>query len=143
MNWKKYNESMFYIIVIGIIGIAFQLLIFHYDYEQKYYLDLLRDHVVDNNLELLDGKDFAGNYYSDRDLLGFYEYVKNNFEYSEGLKDCKYWSLVWAMYLEKQGVDYKIVPLDKHVYIVADYPHMHCTLDQDNVNCINYNIKDE
>lgn len=92
-----------------------------------------------NNLVMIDEKDILGVWESDKSLYEWELFVKSKYYYTTGGYDCKYWALVWALYFEKHNVNYQFTLLDKHIFVVADYPDKYCIADADNLDCVTYN----
>ena len=136
--------SLWGIIIIGLISIGTLMGMFVMPEEKKAFkLDIYRDQVIEHNLEVDWYNEPTKEWASDWDLNKFHTKLKENYEYTE-IKDCKYWSLIWALYFEKHEYSWQFVDLQEdrvyspHVFVVAFNESTYCTADQFELNCYNF-----
>lgn len=136
MDLQKYKEHIYlWAIIFSIVG-GISLGLFELSsLKDKYYFNVLSQNVIDKNLTILDEKNILGKYISDYDLETYSNYVINNYHYEKGTYDCKYYSLLWALYLEKHHMKYKFVTTDNHIFVITYHDQGYCVLDLNNVEC--------
>lgn len=95
---------------------------------KSFTLDNYRDIIINNDLELIDNC-INNHCESDLNIYNYSLYVKENYYYDD-LHDCKYWAFNWALYLEKNNINYQFVfQENKHVFVIAYTENSYYLLD--------------
>jgi hypothetical protein len=105
------------------------------NFKKNFILDELRDNLVDKKLPIIDEKNIIGKWESDYDIDSYHAYLNSNYKYVKNQTDCKYYSLIWALYLEKHHIEYKFVTTDNHIFVLAYDDKGLCKLDLNEVQC--------
>ena len=135
-------KKLFVYVVVGLL-ISMSLYTIYFigsfdeGFKKSYQLKMLKSHIENNNLEILDKQNiiYSNEWESDKDLISWHNYIIENFQYDRELYNCKYWSLVWALYFEKNNVDYKFITTSNHIFVLAEYENRYCIADQENLDC--------
>jgi len=140
MNWK--NLIIYFcvgVIISSLFCLTYLWGLNDDDMNKAFTLSALKNHVIDNDLLILDRRLCAGcEWLSDKDLWGWHEIVKLNYKYETDTYDCRYWSFVWALYFEKHGIDYSFVTNDIHILVMANFDDKFCFADLDELRCYPY-----
>lgn len=124
------------LLILLVIVLAFDKGFDYHDYlDKKITLDTYRDYISENNLTILDFC-YNNDCVSDKDIYQFRNLVIDNYYYDD-LHDCKYWAMVWALYLEKNNYDYEFFKTDNHVFVIAYHEDGYYVLDGANFYEVN------
>jgi hypothetical protein len=111
--------------------------LFGEDTRNNFLLHSLKKNMIEKNLIPLDehtnnfGYNKNSEMYSDLSLEEYHKYLVRNYEYTLNQKDCKYWSMNWALYLMKHNIDFKFIQTDTHIFVMAYTNNSYIILDED------------
>lgn len=140
---KKINKSrLIMYISLGmllsiIIVIPTTLFLADSDYHKTIVYDyVLVKHLQDNNLSILDEQNINGEWVSSKDIYNYNKYIRDNFNYSKNMYDCKYYTLMYVLYAKKHDIDYEYILTTNHISVILDFGDKYCLADQQNLECI-------
>ncbi len=142
---NKFNWNNFVLSFLGGVFVAFILFVsftmlvtkgVSQNYENIIWDKMLKDHFVNNNLEILDEKDINNQWYSDRNIYMYNLYIQDNYKYVTGTYDCKYYSLMYVLWAKKHNIEYRYLVFDKHISVVLEFDNKYCIADQNILNCV-------
>lgn len=125
MRITKYNKNLVISIIAGglislILFLLFAQILIAGTLKTQLTKSYLAQNIKDKNLSLIDEHIVGTNIWaSDLNISEYYKYLKKHFHYSKDEYDCKFYSLNWALYLDKHNYKYTFVSLDKHIFVVA------------------------
>lgn len=135
----KYKKLITYILSGMLIANILYLTYYNGNQNENFkkiiLLDKYSNHVINNNIALLDKKDISNNWYSDRDLFLYYDIIKLNYKYDYKYYNNKYWATNWALYLEKNNIDYTFITQYDNIIIFFKYNNNYCIAYNNILNC--------
>ena len=130
-----YKKLIIYICGGALISLLlFSLLLYFFHNEsfktniQKSYL---KQNLEDKNLKLIEDMCYSEKC-SDLNLNEFKLYIQEVYKYNFNY-DCKYWALIWSLYLDKHNLKYKYITTDTHIFIVTYNKSSYTIIDQNKI----------
>ena len=136
------NKKLITYILVGVfislvLYMTYFLGVFSNDFKKSYELDSLRDYAISKNLSFETNTLYGDA--SDLNIPEFHKFIESIYKYDVNSTDCKYWSLFWALYFEKNNFDYEFITTEKHIFNIVKFKDSYCIADLNILECFYYN----